>query len=235
MPEDQWAICPNAFEPIISPELFDRAQAEFTSFTHNLTDEQLLERLKPLLAQHGRLSIKLIERSRCCPGATTYHTRFGSMLNVYRRLGYTTPERCAHVTSRQRALLVRSSIISNLMAAFPAAIQVVRKSGRCRPLLRYRRTGLLIAIVVARYCKGKSRDFWRIEAPQNEGERPAIVAFLDAENMAIGSLQVFPRLRFSRLTVRVGTSNEWLCSGKLLERTSDFLKVLQLVRNRPIA
>lgn len=234
IPEEQWAVCSNAFEPTISPELFGRAQAEFTRFTHNLTDEQLLERLKPLLAQHGRLSIKLIERSRCCPGATTYHTRFGSMLNVYRRLGYATPELCAHVTSRQRSLLVRSSIISNLMEAFPAAIQVVRKSGRCRPLLRYRRTGLLIAIVVARYCKGKRGDSWRIDAPQNERKRAAIVAFLDADNAAIGSLRVFPRLRFSRLTVRVGTSSEWVCSGQLLERTSDFLKVLHLIRNRPI-
>lgn len=48
-------------------------------------------------------------------------------------------------------------------------------------------------------------------------------------------MRLFPRLRFSRLTVRVGTSSEWLCSGQLLEKTSDFLKVLQLIRNRPLS
>src|SRR5580698_2367860 len=42
LPVKQWAICPNAFEPIISQGLFVRAQQEFANYTCRLTDEQLL-------------------------------------------------------------------------------------------------------------------------------------------------------------------------------------------------
>jgi Recombinase len=45
LPLDQWAICPNAFEPIVPHELFLRAQQVFANFTIRLSDEQLLERL----------------------------------------------------------------------------------------------------------------------------------------------------------------------------------------------
>jgi DNA invertase Pin-like site-specific DNA recombinase len=106
LPKEQWVICNNAFPPIISMDLFERAQARIANFTHNLTDEQMLERLKTLLAKHGKLSSKIIDKSRSCPGATAYYARFGGLLKVYQRLGYSTPELSSQATVRQRKMLV---------------------------------------------------------------------------------------------------------------------------------
>ena len=149
VPKERWAICYKAFQPIIAPDLFDRAQERIANFTHNLSDEQMLERLKPLLASHGKLSNKIIDKSRSCPGATTYYARFGGLLNVYQRLGYSTPELSSQASIRQRKLLVRSTLMKSLFDAIPGEIQEVRKSRRFRALLRYRKTGLLIAVVLA--------------------------------------------------------------------------------------
>jgi DNA invertase Pin-like site-specific DNA recombinase len=77
VPQERWALCEKAFQPIIKPDLFERAQARIANFTHNLSDEQMLERLRLLLAKHGKLTNKIIDKSRSCPGATTYHARFG--------------------------------------------------------------------------------------------------------------------------------------------------------------
>jgi DNA invertase Pin-like site-specific DNA recombinase len=231
LPEDQWAVCERAFIPIISPELFQRAQARFANFTHNLSDEQLLERLKVLLKRHGRLSSRIIEQSRSGPGLTTYCHRFGGLLNLYRRLGYSSLDLSIQATTRQRGLLIRSALITTLLEAFPGQIQEARKSRRHRPCLRYRRTGLLIAVVLAyRNRNAGSTPCWHIDVPKAERRRTAIVAFLDRGNNAIESLRVFEKLRFSRFVIHSGRTDEWLQSGYPLSNVSEFLQILDQVR-----
>jgi DNA invertase Pin-like site-specific DNA recombinase len=230
-PEDQWAVCEDAFTPIISHELFERAQARFAHFTHNLSDDQILERLKQLLKQDGRLTSRIIEKSRSCPGLTTYCRRFGGLLNVYRRLGYGTPDVSIQVTKRQRGLLIRNALITKLVEAFPSQLQEVRTSGRHRALLRYRKTGLLIAVVLAYHDpEAVSRPRWRIDAPKAERNRTAIVAFLNEPNKGIDSLLVFKKLRFSRFVIYRGEPTAWLHSGHPLNNVSELLEVLSEVR-----
>ena len=230
VPKERWAICYKAFQPIIAPDLFDRAQERIANFTHNLSDEQMLERLKPLLASHGKLSNKIIDKSRSCPGATTYYARFGGLLNVYQRLGYSTPELSSQASIRQRKLLVRSTLMKSLFDATPGEIQEVRKSRRFRALLRYRKTGLLIAVVLAQCGSDTVGHYWRIDAPRAEAKRTAIVGFLNEENTSIQSLRVFRQLEFPRLIIRSGKADDWLRLGHPLRDISEFLKVLHIVR-----
>ena len=232
LPKEQWAICHRAFPPIIALHVFERAQARIANFTHNLSDEQLLERLRPLLAKHGKLSNKIIDKSRSCPGASTYYARFGGLLNVYQRLRYSTPELSSQASIRQRRLLVRGALIKSLLDAFPGKLEEVRESKRFRALLRYRKTGLLVAVVLAQHGKDTTGHYWRIDAPRTEEKRAAIVAFPNEENTSIQSLRVFRRLRFARLTVRNGRDDEWLLSGRVLTDVGQFLDVLRMVRTK---
>lgn len=230
VPKERWAICQKAFQPIITSDLFERAQARFTNFTHNLTDEQLLDRLRPLLARHRKLSYKIIDQSRSCPGGSTYYARFGGLLNVYCRLGYVTPEVSSQATMRQRKMLARNGLIKSLAEAFPSQIEEVRKS-RCRALLRYRKTGLLIAVVLAQHHSDAVGSYWRLEAPKSERKRTAVVAFLNENNTAVQSLRIFRQLGFSRLTIRGGRNGNWVCSGQPFGKISEFLTVLDEVRS----
>ncbi len=231
LPQDLWATCPNAFQPIISPELFARAQARFASFTRNLSNEQMLEQLRALLDAHGKLTTEIIEKSRSCSGVTTYRTRFGGLLNVYQLLGFSTPSLRSQASLRQRVLLIRTSPIKGFLKSFPSQLQEARKSKRFRAMLRYRRTGLLIAVVVA-YRVAGSGSCWRLQAPKSERKRTAVVAFVNEENTGIKSLRLFRHLRLSRTTVRASRATEWLRSGKPLEAVPEFLRVLQQVRQQ---
>lgn len=233
VPEDRWAICQKAFQPIITRELFDRAQARFANFTHNLDNEELLDRLRPLLAHHGKLSCKIIDQSPSCPGGSTYYERFGGLLNVYRRLGYSTPELTSQATLRQRKMLVRDGLINSLLQSFPSHLEEVRENRR-RALLRYRQTGLLIAVVLAQHQRDAVESYWRLEAPKSEKKRTAVVAFLDEHNSGIQCLRVFRRLGYSRLTIRGGRNDGWLNSGQPLEQVSEFMSVLDHVRSKKV-
>lgn len=226
LPFEQWQICANAFAPIIPQELFLRAQQVFANFTCRLTDDQLLDRLRQTLKNQGRLTGRVIDKSRLCPGATAYQRRFGGLLHVYAHLGYDTPERLGQTTARLRGLFLRDSLVRSIVEAFPGQIEQIQRNGRFKPLLRYCRTGLLISVVVARCYPTKAGVSWRIETPKSERKRPSVVALLDQKNTAIESLMVFPRT--FRMRLRPG--NGPLRAGVVLPRISDLLTVMQRVR-----
>lgn len=79
-PPQEWIIFNGAFEAIIEQDLFERAQAIFPQFTFNLSDEEMLDRLRVILSQRGKLSGEIIQESRSCPGLTTYYSRIGGLL-----------------------------------------------------------------------------------------------------------------------------------------------------------
>jgi DNA invertase Pin-like site-specific DNA recombinase len=231
LPVSQWVIYPNAFEPIISQDLFLRAQEVFANFTIRLSDEQLLERLGRLLKEQGELSSRIIDNSRLCPGATAYIRRFGGLLALYTRLGYNTPGRRAYISLRQRGALLRRSLITSLIDAFPNQIQEVRRNKRFRPLLRYRGTGLLISVVFARCCTGSLGRSWIIEIPTFERRRTTLLALLDFSSNAIESLRVFSGIPTKDRHMRVREGDDWLRSGVPLERISDLLDAVRAVRS----
>ena len=60
------------------------------------TDDELLEELRRLLAERGKLSSSLIEASDITRPPNTYIRRFGSLIAAYARIGY-------DLSARQRA------------------------------------------------------------------------------------------------------------------------------------
>jgi len=232
VPPEAWAICTNAFQPIVSKELFERAQRAVANLTYRVTNEILLERLKAVLKENGKLSYDIIQQSRLCPGAATYSHRFGGMLNVYNLLGYNTPELRAQATARQRGMLLRRSLIQSFLDHFPDQLEEIRATKRFRALLRYCKTGLLISVVVARYFPtrtGKVR--WLIDVPKRERKRVAILGLMDEQRASIRTMFVFLNMEYGYPTSRkFGKDSAWLQTGERLDNLSDFLQVLARVR-----
>ena len=231
LPFQQWIIRPNAFEPIVSLELFLRAQEIFANFTIRLSNEQMLDRLRRVYKEHGKLSSRIIDQSPLCPGATAYMRRFGALLNAYKSLGYDAPEQRAYVSLRLRGALLRAALINGLLQAFPNQLQEVRKNKRYRPMLRYRKTGLLISITFGRSCTRGSGRSWIIETPKAERKRTTLLALLDVQGGAIESLRMFLSVPATDRHMRVKEDSDWLKSGVVLENVSDFLEVLKAVRS----
>lgn len=233
LPIEKWEICANAFQPIISPELFIRAQQVFANCTSRLTNEQMLQRLKETLQANGRLNADIIDKSQLCPGTTAYCRRFGSLLNAYELIGHNAPESRKQATSRARGVLIRDTLIESILEAFPNQIEEVKRSPRFKRILRCRKTGLRIPVVIAwRYWTGNGTS-WRVRPRPNELKKPTIVALLDSTNSRIESLRVFPRLFHKpQFNIRVGPLKESPRTGFALENMSDLLTVLKRARQQ---
>lgn len=65
-----------------------RANEARAAAAQTRTDEQLLEGLSKVLAEHGRLSTKLIQSAPGIAHTNTYIRRFGTMAEAYRLIGY---------------------------------------------------------------------------------------------------------------------------------------------------
>jgi DNA invertase Pin-like site-specific DNA recombinase len=87
-PPDRWIRADGAFQGIIEPELFWRAREKILERSQKLSDEEMLEKLRALLRQHGRISGILIDEAEGLPSSTAFRHRFGTLVNAYRLIGY---------------------------------------------------------------------------------------------------------------------------------------------------
>jgi len=81
-----WIRRDNAFEAIVDPKLYRKAEAQANARSGSLTDEQLLECLRQLLRKHGKQSERLLKASPDMPCGQVYAMRFGGLAEAYRRV-----------------------------------------------------------------------------------------------------------------------------------------------------
>ena len=77
-----------AFEGIVALEAFLTAQEIITARSARLSHEELLDHLKRLYANAGRLTGALIDQTPDMPSSSAYRSRFGSLARAYERIGY---------------------------------------------------------------------------------------------------------------------------------------------------
>lgn len=88
-PPSLWVRGRTGMPPIISPEIFAAANAPKSKpGAWYRDDDALLAPLRTLWSQHGYITHALIEGTPGLPSPQTYRKRFGTIENVYRRLGY---------------------------------------------------------------------------------------------------------------------------------------------------
>lgn len=87
-PEDEWIRYDGAYEPIVSVEKFNLAREIIKDRSIIFSEDELLGKLHSLLMKKGRLSGLLIDEEELLPSSSVYRARFGSLLKVYRLVGY---------------------------------------------------------------------------------------------------------------------------------------------------
>ena len=231
LPPIDWVTCDNAFEPIIGADLFQKAQSRFANLTCNLSDDELIERVRKVLKEEGRLNTGIIERSLICPSLTTYHSRFGGLLSVYRRIGYPEPKFASAEVARQKAWLIRDELIESFVINSEGQLETVRPSLKFRALLRCRRTGLLISVLLARHRatrRGEAR--WIVVPHKKERHRMTVLVLLDESNSAVSQMWVFPNVSMRRFTLR--PNGKEFQGGIALNNPAHLIDTVRQVRER---
>jgi DNA invertase Pin-like site-specific DNA recombinase len=232
LPKSDWVVSAGAFEPVVDYATFLEAQKILQSRTINKTDEELLDALKRLLAQKGRLSLKLVKESPDVPSPSTYRLRFGSLRHAYDLIGYGRPDQFGPIDLRRRTQALREELVSRIAALFPNDVTVVRRGGRWRSRLRLR-NGLTVGVLIARSIKAwKETVRWQIDPVRHERKFITLLVRLDEANRQVLDYHVLPNIdRPTRFQIR--QDDAWLNRGIHLDDFSEFCTVVaQMARRR---
>lgn len=121
-PPEQWIRSEGCIEPIVDREIFLKVNKCIEERRVDLTEQEMLVRLRKTLLKEGRLSIKIINRTPGLPCVATCQTHFGSMRNLYRLLGYSPKRNYEFLDSRRLWSEQKTMLASRINAA-------VRKAG----------------------------------------------------------------------------------------------------------
>jgi len=231
MPTSEWVLSPGAFEPIVDEWTFSEAQRILQARTFNQSDQNLLDRLRALLAAEGRLSLHLIKSSDGIPSPTTYKNRFGSLRRAYELIGYGHPHQFGPIDLRRRTQAFREELMERIAAMFPGDVSIVRRGGRWRSRLRLR-SGLMVSVVVGRCVRiWKQTRRWRIDPNPHERRLVTLVARLDEANQSFLDFHVFPCLD-RRGRFYISLDDPWLKRGRPVPEFLAFCDVVREARMR---
>jgi DNA invertase Pin-like site-specific DNA recombinase len=88
-PSHLWIVTPNSFEPIVSREQFLAVQKRQKPISER-SDEELLDDLRLVLRNKGKITQRTISATRGVPSPDVYWHRFGGLDKAYAAIGYKT-------------------------------------------------------------------------------------------------------------------------------------------------
>jgi DNA invertase Pin-like site-specific DNA recombinase len=162
-PPELWVRNEGCIEPIVTPDVFLKANAIINNRrVDRLAEEEMLTRLRRTLMKEGRLSPKIIDRTRGLPSYHTYQARFGSIRNAYRLIGYTSKRNCEYLDSRQAWAEHKAKLAAQVAAKLKAVGIRFRSSIDCLQIAG----ADSISFRIARWCPGlkaSHKNYWIIQ------------------------------------------------------------------------
>lgn len=220
----QWVRAEGAFEPIIDPGMQAAALAIIGERSRKLSDDQLLELLRSLLAEVGVLSSLIIDEREAMPSSSVFATRFGSLLRAYELVGY-RPDRDYRYIEDNRELRRRHpEVIADIVAGIRAAGGGVTVDA-ATDLLEV--NGEFTASVVIARCvetpAGHPR--WKIRFDADLVPDITVAVRMAQGNRAMRDYYLLPRIDMTEPRLRLAESNGLSLDGYRFEGL-DFLYAL---------
>jgi DNA invertase Pin-like site-specific DNA recombinase len=182
-PPEMWIRKNNAFEAIIDAGLFQKAQEMIAIRAGALSDEEMLDRLRHCRRKHGTLSSKLMRSCLGLPCAQAYATRFGSIMEAYRRIGFLSRKSVAHVERDRLLTPVRRQFVARMvdvLKGYGASVERHRGSA----LFTINET-LNVRLVLTRCISVSGVNRWRLHFPKSLQPDVSIFARLAPGNEEI--------------------------------------------------
>jgi DNA invertase Pin-like site-specific DNA recombinase len=218
VPESEWIIVPDAFEPLVEARTFEAAQEALRQRFWHRSNEQVLDQLKSILKTHGHLSTAILRLHGLSPGGLNH--RFGSLIKAYDLIGYQTMYK---KTAEHRLYVrkIRSELMQQLVEMFPGRVSVFSWVWRRRNCLRLK-NGIKVAVRVCRSIKLVTKGrMWVLQAARDERCRLTLMAGMNPENVALEAFYLTTRLK-NRCKVHITENSEWLQRGVRLEDLRSF-------------
>jgi hypothetical protein len=167
----------------------------------------MLDGLKALYQERGRLSALIIDEAEDLPSSSAYRSRFGSLVRAYQLIGF-TPERDYQYVEINRILRrVHADVISEVLAEIAKMGGQIRQD-LCTDLLTVN-DEFTTSIVVARCRESYAGSLrWLIRLETSLCPDLTVAVRMDHENLDRLDYYLLPRIDMDRVAFRLAEYNE---------------------------
>ena len=233
-PPDMWIRVAGAFPAIVAVADFARVQEIIIARSKRYTDAEMLEKLRDVLRQHGRISGVIIDEREDLPSSAAFRNRFGSLVRAYQLIGYAPETDFGFIEVnrylRQKHPEIVQEVISQLATL---GVKVVRDPTTELLVLDEE---LVVSLVLSRCLRtpaGTPRWLVRFE----DSHRPdiTIVARMDEANQTIKDYYLFPSLDKLALRLRLAECNDALLDAYRFDDLKFFYSLAERISIEDVA
>jgi hypothetical protein len=229
-----WIRVQGAFPAIVSAEDFTRVQEVIIARAKRFSDDEMLDKLRDVLRQHGHISGVIIDERDDLPSSAAFRNRFGSLVRAYQLIGY-VPETDFSFIEVNRFLRQKHPEVVQEVITELAKIGVrVQRDPETELLVLDQE--LVVSLVLSRCLRteaGSTRWLVRFEA----SNRPdiTVVARMDETNQAIKDYYLFPALDQLALRLRLAECNDALLDAYRFDDLAFFYEMTERISIEEVA
>jgi DNA invertase Pin-like site-specific DNA recombinase len=120
-PREMWIRAEGAYPAIVDEALFLRAREIVDARSRHLSDQDLLDALRALLASKGFLSGLVIDEHEDTPSSSAFRSRFGSLLRAYEMVGYQPDRDYRYIEINRKLREAHPQIVADVIAGIENA------------------------------------------------------------------------------------------------------------------
>lgn len=213
---EQWVVARDAFQPLVSAELFEAAQRGLALHRPRVTNDQILEQLRRLLATHGSLSQRIIKAADHVTSLTTIRNKFGGLQRAYEEVGFIPSRDPIYVATRRRLRELKTGLLEEVQQGLRAAGATARIISTRSLLLLINEKVSVGSVVARRRTYESGIPMWRIVFETARPQDYALVRLVDDDMRSIVGHYLFTgsERKFDRSMCEL-TINAW--EGNRLE------------------
>jgi DNA invertase Pin-like site-specific DNA recombinase len=233
-PPDMWIRVPGAFPAIVSAEDFTRAQEIIIARSKRFTNEEMLEKLREVFREHGRISGVLIDERDDLPSSSVFQNRFGSLVRAYQLIGYTPATDFGYIEVNRYLRLKHPEIVQEVISELAQIGVTVARDPKTELLVLDQE--LIVSLVLSR-CLHTSAGTPRWLVRFEESHRPdiTIVARMNEANEGVKDYYLFPALDQLALRLRLGECNGALLDAYRFEDLGFFYSIVERISLEDVA
>lgn len=224
-PKHEWIRCENAFEAIISPEIFLQAQEIISNKCIHLSNDDLLSKLADLLKLKGKLSGMIIDEDDDMPSSSVYRNRFGGLLQAYQLINYKPKHDYDY-------LRINSSLREKYHVFIEQFILDISEMG-CyvdyddETKLFTINDEFKISVVISRCFANNSKKRWKIRFERKFSYDACIVIRLNSQNVNIKDYYIFPSIEILERHLLFENVNPYQIDFYRFDSLNPFLQILR--------
>lgn len=205
-PPKMWIRAEGAFPAIVDPGLFQQARERILERARQLSDDELLTKLRELREKHGCLSALIINEDESAPSSSVYQYRFGSLIRAYERIGYTPERDYEYLEVNRRLRQLHPDIVRDTLEKMRSlGAEVTFEDATGMAVVNGEFSLLLVLARCQRTCGGSYR--WNIRLNQQPRPDITVAIRMDEPNQQPLDYYLLPTMDLTEDKLRLAEDN----------------------------